>query len=520
MTVGLAVSVAAAGGTLDNNCSAAATQSKMNTYYITETGVPTSLDPLDADNAQNLAVARMIYATPLEISGDNEIASGVLDSFKYNTQSHRIEWVVKKGLSFSDGTPLTADDVAFAVARMAFTRPAFPVLEEIIGVSSWAKRKDALKTLPSGISVDGQKIEIALSKDVPHPLFRFCLELFSIIPKKCVDPLSNKITCGQIPTSGYYAITERSERSISFRRSGTGPIHGELAPDQIRFQYVTTKEFADKKIAGDDSSIFAGNEQMYLPKDMKTIENGFTVKYMPAARFAALLLNPTTELFKDEICRRVFAETFRSAFAEVTGRSAPVEASVFTKLVPGYLSSSDLTKGAVKAISDSERKRCEGLFSRSKIAWGFTETERSSTFVAVFQATLARLGIKNSEPQLGRDRAEMFDWFAQGKIAAINLSTGFWALDPAGDVKMLFTPGLHKPLKFLSDDRELQNLIAGLTGEEKSYAKLNQYLYEKGLFNVYAHLRRFYASSCEAALKGVHFAISSPAPWQVFGKAQ
>ncbi len=517
ITAIVALTAAAIGGIVSNIDLAGAAESAIYRYVITETAGPTSLDPLDADNAQNLAVMRMIYATPLEITGDNQLASGVLESFKYDSTTTTITWVVKPGLKFDDGAPLTPEDVAFAVARMAFARPTFPVLEQIGGVSNWAKQKGALKTLPNGIKIDGQKITIKLERDLEHPLFRFCLELFSIIPKKCVDPVSNKIQCASVPSSGYYRMAERGDKSILFKRSGTGLAHGLKIPEIIKFEYATTKELAGKKVSSDKFSVFAGNEQMYLPAEIKSLESDYTVKYMPAARFAALLLNPNSEPFKDRLCRRFFADTFRATYEEVVGRAIPVEASLFTKILPGYLPPTELSKMAKNQLNPQTRERCQKLLSKSHITWGFTEAEKSSNYVAAFKQTLERLENKNSEPIHGADRGLMFDQFASGKLSALNISSGFWALDPAGDVKMLFTPGLHKVFTYQSKDKQLQNMISSLSKEQKGYTQLNQYLYDEALFNVYSHLRRFYASPNKKLINDVPFAISSPAPWQVFG---
>ena len=144
-------------------------------YVVTETGLPTSYDPLDADSTQNLSVMRMLYATPLEISLENELTSSILEDFRYVSDSQEIVWKVKEGLKYSDGKQLTADDVAFSVSRMAFTRPKFPVLENIVGLSEWINEQTPLKSYPKGIVVRGQTITIKLNKNLKHPLFRFCL---------------------------------------------------------------------------------------------------------------------------------------------------------------------------------------------------------------------------------------------------------------------------------------------------------------------------------------------------------
>lgn len=166
------------GGLMADNLEAA---EQIYHYVITETSTATSLDPLDADNTPNLPVARMIYATPLETTEQSQLTSTVLESFKYDRPSKTILWVVKENLKFDDGTPLTTDDVAFAVARMAYSRPKFPVIEHISGLEVWSKSKQALTSLPPGITIKDRQIQIKLDQDVEHPLFRFCLELFSII---------------------------------------------------------------------------------------------------------------------------------------------------------------------------------------------------------------------------------------------------------------------------------------------------------------------------------------------------
>ncbi|NJM09460.1 MAG: hypothetical protein HC883_00735 [Bdellovibrionaceae bacterium] len=144
---------------------------------------PTSLDPLDADRHENLAVARMVHSTPIEVSVDNTLVSQVLSSFTYDTETRTIRWLVKSGVTYSDGTAITPEDIAFSVARMLHARPNFPVISQIKGTKKWIAQPESLQTFPSGIRVMGNQIEIEFDQPVANPFFRFTLELFSIIPK-------------------------------------------------------------------------------------------------------------------------------------------------------------------------------------------------------------------------------------------------------------------------------------------------------------------------------------------------
>ncbi len=489
-----------------------AADSKIYRYVITETAGATSLDPLEADNTNNLPVARMIYATPLEISEANQLSSHVLESFQYDSSTRTIQWVVKSGLKYDDGTPITPDDVAFSVARMAYTRPQFPVVESIEGVEKWSKSKGALKSFPSGIGVKGQTVSIKLTNNIEHPLFRFCLELFSIIPKKCVDTESNKITCKEIPSSGYYRIAEKSKGTILFAKRDDAKIDGLKVPAKVRFEYISAEDLPKSFGSLDDMTVFAGNEVTYPSAELQNIEEKFQTKFTPASRFSVLLLNPKIAPFKDKKCRQYFAKSFRESYSEIAGKSQPLEASIFTKILPGYLSVKEL--GGDKQFSEKDIAECKSAFAKAKIGWGYAEGEMRTIFIDTLKKTFEKIEVRPSDPTVAANRKDLADSFADGKISVLSGSSGFWALDPSGDMKMLFTPNLHKALKFVSDDTKLQKMISEL--DSGTYAQVNRYLYDEAMFNVYSHLRRFFASPSKKLLVDVPFAITSPAPWQVF----
>ncbi len=178
-------------------------------YVLTNVEEPHSFDPLDADHTNNISTARMIYLTPLEVSDNDKLSSHILASFQYDEAANDATWIVKDGLLYSDNSPVTTEDVAFAVARMAYTRPGFPVIKYIKGLQEWIKSENPLQSYPEGIKVDGNKIEIEFNQAMSEPFYRFCLEIFSIIPKRCVDLKTNKIICDKIPTNGQYSIAHK-----------------------------------------------------------------------------------------------------------------------------------------------------------------------------------------------------------------------------------------------------------------------------------------------------------------------
>ncbi|MBL7544320.1 MAG: hypothetical protein JNL11_10905 [Bdellovibrionaceae bacterium] len=482
----------------------------MKEYIITETDVPTSYDPLDADQTQNLPVARMIYHTPLEIDASDTITSQVLESFNYDKKTKTIRWVVKKNLKYNDETPISTDDVVLSVKRMLLTRPQFPVIESIEGKDQWLKEENPLNKLPSGVKVIGNEISITLTRDYPHPLFRFCLELFSIIPKKCIDLKSGKITCERPPESGRYVIVKKSDKSILFSNRGS-------KNNQILFKYIPAVELVKLLPKLSSESVVAGNESMFSRDELAAFRKLDSFYYLPASRFSVLQLNPDIAPFDDKLCRLYFAKQFRNEYEKLTKDYSPAESSIFTKIIAGYLPRRELESVEFKKIKNSDFESCLDRLRKKEIAWAYVENEINSAFVTALKNTFTELNLRNS-PIVVKSRKELAEKFINGEIAIFNGASGFWANDPLGDLKMLFTPNLHKPLNYISRDKQLQNLIEECIknpSNKENLNKVNQYLHDQGLFNVYTHVRRFYFSKDSKKLKQIPQGSAAPNPWQV-----
>ncbi len=484
-------------------------------YIITETGGPLSADPLEADNARNLWVARMIYTTPVEINPTGSLSSRVLESFVYEPSTAQMTWKLRKGVKFQDQTPVTPFDVALSVTRMAKARPKFPVIESIVGLEDWLKL-NSLETLPAGISISGDTITLKFSKVHEHPLFRFSLEIFSIIPSRCIDLKSAEITCDKIPGSGYYKIIGRSDARIDFELAEDIYIHDQPVPRHIHFEYLKPSEVLRNGSSFDRNTVIAGNESRFLPAVLQEMEDKLDLKYFPSARINFILLSPVVKAFEDKVCRRVFADAYRSAFAKVRLQKN-YESSLVTEILPGYLASKDLE--AQLPISYAARQRCIEQLKSETLTWSTVTAEDDPSQLAIIEQTLKDLGITDHRAVALANRTEEFKAFAEGKVAFLTVGTGFWALEPAGDIQMLFTPKMHLPLQFAAADIKTQELIQNLKIDKDpngAYRRLNEYVYDQALFNVFAHSRRFFASPNRDLVAELPLSITAPSPWQAF----
>lgn len=493
-------------------------------YVITETSRYSSLDPLDADATQNLPVARMLYLTPFEMSQNDTLKSGLLEHFEFSTEKNEATWIVRKGLTFDNGTPITAEDVAFSVTRMAFARPLFPVIREIIGIQEWKQSNNALSDLPKGISINGQKISIRFSKPVDHPLFRFSLELFSVIPKSCVDLKTNKLICDKPPASGYFRIKNESQDEIVFE--SRNKFHDSvLSPNQkiIRFQYKEPASVFEKEKMWPERTVIAANESSFSDEELTQLPNLFQIRPLPKNRFAGLLLNPNVKAFSTPECRNSFLHRFREKLIELGTPKKDVESSLTMAILPGYLSWEELQERS-GAVTKNHLENCAKELSKNPVEFSVWEGQRFLRAENAVLAALASFGQRVNSPSVQPSRAIVIEKFLKGESPFLLVGSGFWPQDPFGDLQMLFTPNLHKQLQFISPDEELQALIEQLRTplppkQKRMLAeKLNLLIFSKGLLGVYRHTKRFYLSPKTSEYKVVPLALTSPSPWQVFEK--
>jgi len=488
------------------------------TYIITGTGPAQSLDPLDADQTINLPIARMRYLTPVEIGPNDNLVSGILENFKYNNETREMRWQVKKGVLFSDGTEITPQDVALTITRMVLHRPGFPVLRNIVGLESWLNNKHPLKTLPAGLKISDQEITIKFTQQSSHPLFRFALELFSIIPTHCIDLKTSKLTCDIPPASGYYQEVEGAldqENWLFSRRKDSSLIHGQKYPKLIRFKYKYRTPDDEVLSELKEKVVISGSDKKLSSPEFKAIEDSTEVKYLPKSRFSVLLLNPNQGAFRNKQCRKLYANAFRKVYAETLDREST--RSIFPKILPGHISDEEMEQLSPQ-INEEE---CLRQLRNDPPAW-MHFPKGYALFDQITEKTFEYLGIKAPTPVIDKTAKSRREKFGTGEIQIDGAGMGFWPIDPAGDLQMMFTPGLHAGYQFINADAELQSLIEQLQNETSSekrttlYRKINLHIYDEALYNITIPFGRFFLALKGQSLEDTPAAITTSTPWQVF----
>ena len=471
---------------------------------------PKSFDPLQADNGVNLNAMRMLYLTPLELSLDNQLTSTILDSFSYDKESKTITFKVNQGRKYSDGSLVTTDDVLLSITRMAAARPKFPVLKDIAGIQEWVNLGSPLKQRPYGISINGSEIKIKLIKPQSSPLFRFTLELFSIIPSRCIDFSSGKMTCDIAPFSGYYRMKQKQDNLIHFeKRDEYACLDYEK---HISFIYTKPTGNDLKKYMESDDAIIYGMDLRLKDGTLKDIPNNLQFEWLPSSRFVYLSINPNVKPFDEINCRRFFMKEFRNTVQDFYKNDLEISSSIFTPIMSGYLSNEDLSA----SIEQGNGEECLSAFEKSKIPWQVSDPENLGFSEKLLFETMRKID-PSSKPIVSKSE-DREDQFVESKNAFYAGSSAFWAENPIGDLQMFFTRGLHKSTVFATEmtqlERELESLDEYSDTIQEDLKRINRTLFDESLLNIFLHSRRFFASHNENLLSPLTQTVS-PAFYQV-----
>jgi peptide/nickel transport system substrate-binding protein len=166
------------------------------TLRIGNQGDALSMDPHSLNESLQLSVTGNVYEGLTARGKDLSLQPGLATSWKQTSPTvWRFE--LRKGVKFHDGTPFTADDVVFSIARMA---------------GDGSDMKTYVNTIKQTRKLDDDTVEIETTQ--PNPILPEVLTFAYIMSKKWCE--ENK---AQVPVDRRKGV----ENAASFKANGTGP---------------------------------------------------------------------------------------------------------------------------------------------------------------------------------------------------------------------------------------------------------------------------------------------------------
>lgn len=244
--------------------------------YFELLDVPKTLDPQTASSDSELLIVRNTYEGLLRTDADGKIVNGAAESYTYSNLSYTFK--LKKNLTWSDGTPLTADDFVFGLRRAVDPKISAPFasrLKSIIGAENIINSSADVTSL--GVkATDKHTLKITLCRDDPNFLQTLttsvcmpCNEEFfeNSIGKYGLD--SENIIC-----NGSYRLTKWSKEDFGIRLYKNEEYGGNFEPQNaaVFISCVDDENQISRLKDGDsDMAFLPCNELEKVNDNIKTV---------------------------------------------------------------------------------------------------------------------------------------------------------------------------------------------------------------------------------------------------------
>ena len=212
-------------------CSAPAIGAESDRPVRILSGGAATLDPAEAGDAGSANVIGQLYETLTSFDTTLTLRPALAESWDIQDGGRRIVFKLRDGLTFSDGTPLTGDDVVRSWMRII--DPASPVAARLADV----RRRGGHGLCPRpehrpssvGLHADGQEVTVDLNRPAADFVTVVASPTFSVVPPG-MDDDPDVTAPGSFVSSGGYTLASTDPSDDDARRQP--PLLGRRAADQ------------------------------------------------------------------------------------------------------------------------------------------------------------------------------------------------------------------------------------------------------------------------------------------------
>ncbi|KPK99386.1 MAG: hypothetical protein AMK75_06530 [Planctomycetes bacterium SM23_65] len=160
-------------------------QRDWNTLYRHLTQNPTTLDPAQVKDVAGGRIIAHIYGTLVAYSADGRLVGDVAEEFHVADDARKYSFLIRNGLKFANGRPVSAWDVIYSFERTLSPQARSPrtwVLDRIKGAADYMSGKaDAIAGLHA---LDGRRLVIELKEPFAPFLGLLTMPAAAIVPRE------------------------------------------------------------------------------------------------------------------------------------------------------------------------------------------------------------------------------------------------------------------------------------------------------------------------------------------------
>ncbi|MDK8641392.1 ABC transporter substrate-binding protein [Niallia taxi] len=290
--------------------------SKGNTMYIGLVNAPVSFNPINSSDIAASWLEKFMFDTFLEMTGPLEFTPKLADSFETeDNQTFTIK--LNEKAEWSDGTPVTANDVAFTMNLVANPKTETAIgtyLTIIDGLNESGKFPDGVTEIPSLTIIDDKTIQFKTKTPVDPNMVKEQLgSKFMILPEHVLkdvapedlqkDPFMQKPTV----TNGPFKFVQYAKDQYVEYEKNDNYYLGEVQLDKMFVKIMPAANLVAQLQTGEIQMNAAGGIGKIAVQDFDTVK-GFenvTTKTEKTYGYQNMMFN--TEKITDEKVRQAFA---------------------------------------------------------------------------------------------------------------------------------------------------------------------------------------------------------------------
>lgn len=438
VTLGLVLAACGNGdnaSTSDSN--AAAKSSDTFTYAIG--GDPSSINPINTSDRWGLTVSNMIFSPLVAIDGDGKMDNVLAESVEPAADGKSVTVKLKSGIKWSDGQPLTADDVVFTYTEKAKK-------ENGNSDSLWIDDKPITANKVDDLTVrfDFPVVSAAAVNNIITETFIIPQHVYKDVTDFSVSELPEK----PVGTGPYQLVDYKRGEYLQFK-ANDNYFDGKPSIENVTLRITQSTETA--KVALQKGEVDA---TVVLPADIQDLDTK-QIKVYPYSenRIGYMGLNSKSEalqdvkvrqavlyaLNKDEMNKAAYLE---EKYYETPYSFLPPNNKYATEDVEKYKTNDEKAKDLLK----------EAGVSDLKLNLGFDSSDPAQTLQAtLIQQQLQKVGI--SVELQGGDSTALFTELKKPDSTKYNLFLGGYIMgnDPDQYARLFKTGGASNYFKLNSE---------------------------------------------------------------------
>jgi oligopeptide transport system substrate-binding protein len=188
-------------------CSAPAIGAESDRPVRILSGGAATLDPAAAGDAGSANVIGQLYETLTSFDTTLTLRPALAETWDIQDGGRRIVFRLRDGLTFSDGTPLTSDDVVRSWMRVidpADPSPLVSLMSDVEGAMAYARGQSSDPS-SVGLHADGQEVTVDLNRPAADFVTVVASPTFSVVPPG-MDDDPDVTAPGSFVSSGGYTL--------------------------------------------------------------------------------------------------------------------------------------------------------------------------------------------------------------------------------------------------------------------------------------------------------------------------